>query len=59
MNNEIARRTGISVRALYRYFDNKEAVVKALIGRYVGAARNEESDRHPLDRHLAKTRLVH
>lgn len=36
MNNEIARRAGISAGSLDRYFDDKEAIVEILIGRYVG-----------------------
>jgi AcrR family transcriptional regulator len=37
--NEIASRAGISIGSLYQYFRNKEAIVVALMDRYVEAVR--------------------
>jgi len=33
--NEIAARAGISIGSVYQYFDNKEAIVSGLTGRYI------------------------
>lgn len=37
--NEIAARAGMSIGSLYQYFRNKEAIVVALMDRYVDAVR--------------------
>ncbi len=42
--NEIARRAGMSIGALYQYFNNKEAIVEALADRYVKTWREVMED---------------
>lgn len=42
--NEIAARAGMSIGSLYQYFRNKQAIVVALMDRYVDAVRGVTDD---------------
>jgi AcrR family transcriptional regulator len=56
--NEIARRAGMSVGALYQYFNNKEAIVEALADQYVETLRGVMADVLAADVRDAPTRVA-